>query len=303
MTFRTPEELRHARCPTCGSASASFQTRFDQSSRTLSEQSYLEQLQTLMGDDSQLTPVEQAQNFPMYTPRQDLTRFLCRHEVFQRALKLQGAIVECGCLFGGGVMTWAQLSAIYEPFNHGRRIIGFDTFEGHKGVCAADGLGRDAETGGSGANATARPQGPGGSTPPPSSNPEVRDGGLAVDAEAELRSCVRLYDLNRPIGHIPRVEIVRGDACETIPDYLARNPHTLVSLLFLDFDIYEPTKTALQFFLPRMAKGSIVAFDELSVEAWPGETAAYFWDKSCYERLGRLQRFQWGPLTCFAEVL
>ena len=31
---------------------------------------------------------------------------------------------------GGGLFTWAQLSAIYEPVNHNRKIFGFDSFEG-----------------------------------------------------------------------------------------------------------------------------------------------------------------------------
>jgi hypothetical protein len=39
-------------------------------------------------------------------------------------------------------------------------------------------------------------------------------------------------------------------------------------------DVYEPTKTALKYFLPRMAKGSIIAFDELNFKSFPGETIA-----------------------------
>ena len=38
--------------------------------------------------------------------------------------------------------------------------------------------------------------------------------------------------------------------------------YEIVSLLYLDMDIYEPTKVALKELLPRMAKGSIIAFDE-----------------------------------------
>lgn len=48
----------------------------------------------------------------------------------------------------------------------------------------------------------------------------------------------------------------------------------LVSLLYLDLDIYEPTKVALKEFLPRMSKGSIIAFDELNYRSFPGETIA-----------------------------
>ena len=45
-------------------------------------------------------------------------------------------------------------------------------------------------------------------------------------------------------------------------------------MLYLDFDIYEPTKVALLNFLPRMPKGSILVFDEIHNPHWPGETQA-----------------------------
>lgn len=48
----------------------------------------------------------------------------------------------------------------------------------------------------------------------------------------------------------------------------------MVALLFLDFDLYEPTKLALETFLPRMPRGAVLAFDELDDAAWPGETLA-----------------------------
>ena len=61
----------------------------------------------------------------------------------------------------------------------------------------------------------------------------------------------------------------------TAPEYIHRNPHLLVSLLYLDFDLYEPTKFALQLFVDRMCSGSIVVFDELNCQNFPGETLAF----------------------------
>lgn len=328
-------------------------TRFAQSLRTEKERTYLEQVEDAMSRDA-LTRVEQAQHFPLYAPRQDLTRYLCRERLFMRALRTQGAIVECGVGLGGGLMWWAQLSVIFEPFNHARRVIGFDTFEGHRGVCVAD-KGGDAERGGSDIAEKApvitgkptvsqdRAHGPAGSNPAPSSNavldpalskitwgyamaakeampcgdgcghrgcaaarrmlnPEAREGGLAADSQALITEAARLYDLNRPIGHIPRVVTVRGDARETIPEYVQAHPHLIVSLLYLDFDIYEPTKVALEHFLPRMPKGAIVAFDECNVEQWPGETRALL-ESEWWTRNIPLKRFPWGSLMCWAEMV
>ena len=53
---------------------------------------------------------------------------------------------------------------------------------------------------------------------------------------------IRAYDGNRFLGHVPKVQLIRGDAQETIPVFVEENPHVVVSLLFLDFDLYEPTK-------------------------------------------------------------
>jgi len=97
---------------------------------------------------------------------------------------------------------------------------------------------------------------------------------MAVDSYAELEECIRLYDMNRPIGHISKVQLVRGDATCTIPEFIENNKHLVVSLLYLDFDIYEATRTALKHFVPRMPKGSVIAFDELNHQGWPGETLA-----------------------------
>src|SRR5262249_18760322 len=106
------------------------------------------------------------------------------------------------------------------------------------------------------------------------------------------------YDVNRPIGHIPRVELMRGDAAITIPEYVQENKHLVVAMLYLDFGVYEPTKIALEQFLPRMPKGAVLAFDELDQAACPGETQA------ALETVGlrnlRIQRFPFATALSFA---
>ena len=49
--------------------------------------------------------IEKLQNFSKYVPRQDLTNFLARYEIFKKILNVPGSIVECGVLFGGGLRT------------------------------------------------------------------------------------------------------------------------------------------------------------------------------------------------------
>jgi len=109
-----------------------------------------------------------------------------------------------------------------------------------------------------------------------------------------------VYDQDRFLGHIPKVQLIRGDATKSIPDFVKENSHLLVSLLFLDMDLYEPTKAALEHFLPRMPKGAVLAFDELDNPIWPGETTALL-EKLNINRL-KIQRLEWDPYIGYVEI-
>lgn len=219
------------------------------------------------------TDVDKLRNFAKFVPRQNLAHFLARDALFRLVVEQHGHVVECGVFLGGGLLSWAQLSAIHEPYNHTRRVIGFDTFTGFPDLHAKDAA----------------------------SAPDYAvPGGLATGARADIERGVALYDLNRPLGHIPRVELVAGDARRTIREYVEKNPHLVVSLLYLDFDLYEPTRAAIEALVPRMPKGSVLAFDELNQAVWPGETLAVL------ETLGlrslRIRRFPFTPQLSYAVL-
>ena len=210
--------------------------------------------------------------FPRYVRRQQLKRFLAMYEIFKMALPVKGSVVECGVFRGFGFMSWLKLSTILEPENLTRRIYGFDTFEGFPTLSSQDDY-RDSVT---------------------------AVGGLAADSEEELRQLIALADQDRFLGHIPKAELIRGDIAETAPAFVEANPHLLVSLLFIDCDLFEPTKAALENFVPRMPKGAILAFDELDNPQWPGETLAVL------ESLGvgslELRRIEWDPYISYARI-
>ncbi|EJF06727.1 Macrocin-O-methyltransferase (TylF) [Thiovulum sp. ES] len=197
-------------------------------------------------DNSTFSTEVKLQNFTKYVRRQDLTYFLTKYEIFKKIVNIHGSIVECGVLYGGSLMTWANLSSILEPINHNRKIIGFDTFEGFQSVSENDN----------------------------NKSTILQNDGMKINDLAELRSVIENYDNNRFLSHIEKVELVKGDITVTGEEYLKSNPHLVISLLYLDCDIYKPTKTALELFIPRMPKGSIIVFDELNTKSWPGETLA-----------------------------
>lgn len=241
-----------------------------QSSNDLSQFGAAESL--FQQDPTQL--IEKIEAFPKYASRQSIAKFLTKYEIFKRILTVNGSIIECGVLYGAGLLAWAKLSSIFEPANHVRKVIGFDTFGGFPSVASED-------------TQTGTFQG-------------LKEGGLTGSSLDNVLEAVKVYDLNRPISHIQKVELVKGDLCETAPAYLASNPHLVVSLLYLDLDLYEPTKKALEVFLPRMPKGAIIAFDELNAKIFPGETLAVL------EQIGlrnlRVERFPFDSYVSFAVL-
>jgi len=212
------------------------------------------------------------ENFTKYAKRQKLTRLLSLYEIFKRILPVKGSVIECGVYRGFGLMAWAQFSAILEPVNFARRIYGFDTFGGFTEASKED----------------------------KTTLAEVKKGGLAASSFEELNSLIRLYDLNRFLGHINKVCLIKGNAVTTIPKFVKKNPHLVISLLFLDFDLFEPTKVAIENFVPLMPKGAIIAFDELDNPLWPGETQALI--KTIGIPNLKIERLDFDPYIGFAVI-
>lgn len=213
------------------------------------------------------------ENFPKYVRRQNITRFISLYELFKRIQYQMGSIIECGVNQGFGIMSWSKFSSILEPVNLTRKIYGFDTFEGFPALSEKDESQASAH---------------------------IKKGDLYANSYDELLLLSDIHDSTRFLGHIPKVELIRGNAVETIPKFVDENPHLIVSLLFLDFDLYEPTAMALEKFVPTMPKGSIIVFDELNNPLWPGETRAMF-DYFKKEK-PTIERFDFDPYIGFISV-
>jgi hypothetical protein len=89
---------------------------------------------------------------------------------------------------------------------------------------------------------------------------------------AQLSHSIAECDSNRFISQERKIEPIKCDANETTPQYLRDNQHLLISLLYLDFDIYQPTAAAQTYLFQRIPKWGSVAFDEVNNPDWPGET-------------------------------
>jgi Macrocin-O-methyltransferase (TylF) len=225
---------------------AIFASKIDPKKNSEQNIDYYESLSSLYESDPKSTLLK-LRSFAVYAPRQVVTDFLVRYELFKMILDIPGSILEFGVFNGQGLFSFAHFSTIMEPSHITRRIVGFDTFGGFSGVGKED--------------ASSRSQ-------------FMRDGDYAVDSYDSLSKAIDLFDQNRFIGHVPKVELVKGDVTLSLDEYLDQNPHTIAAMLYLDMDIYTPTKHVLERMIRRVPKGGIVAFDELNMKDFPGETIA-----------------------------
>ncbi len=211
-----------------------------------SEKENREKLQQLF-ENSPITPNEKVAQVGLFQRRQELSKALFFNEIYQQLVNVHGVIMEFGTRWGQNLTTLSNLRGIYEPFNYNRRIIGFDTFQGFRGVSEKDG-----------------------------EDDCIEDGSFSVNSGYEhyLEKVLTLQQNESPLSHINKFRICKGDAPQQLELYLQQNPQSVIAFAFFDFDIYEPTFKCLQLIKPFLVKGSILAFDELNDPGFPGETLA-----------------------------
>lgn len=227
--------------------------------------------------ESEGTYSERMHAITRFLPRQSLSYLLARHEVFRQILSLHGTVLDFGVHRGGSFFTWLQLSAIYEPYNHIRRIVGFDSFEGFSSLSAEDIAQGDQDLA------------------------IKKVGGMQyTGGAAELALGLELYDLNQPLGHVPRGRGIAGPLPDTLQNYMTEHAEVVVALANFGLGLYEPTVEILKAIKPRLQKGSILLFEDLNQVTWPGETRALFEVFEPHEI--QLQRVPYCPHLSWMQV-
>jgi len=195
-------------------------------------------------------PIPQDQllsNIGLFIESKHLARILLMDFLFRQIVDVHGSVMEFGCRWGQNSALFSALRGIYDPFNRHRKIVSFDTFQGFPSLDKKDG-----------------------------DHDMMYEGNLATTKNYEnfLEQVISTHESLNPLSHIKKFEIRKGDASSEVERYLQDSPETIISLAFFDFDIYEPTKRVLELIVPRLVKGSVVAFDELNDPDAPGETLA-----------------------------
>lgn len=222
--------------------------------------------------DNETPIIDKINNFGKYSSYQSIARFLTKYELFKKILNIHGSIVECGVYQGNSLLTWGKLSTILEPTNHTRSIYGFDTFEGFPELHQ-----KDLKF---------------------SSSEQMHSGGFKGNSYENILNAIDVYDVNRPLNHINKITIIKGDITKTAEIFIKENPYIIVSLLYISLGTYEATKKSLELFLPRLPNGGIIVFDGLNLESQAGESIAVL--EFLRDKKIKINRFNFYPICSYA---
>lgn len=197
--------------------------------------------------DSPIPKAEMTEQSILYATPAAMRRFIHFDRLYQKILDLPGLIMVFGVRWGRDLGMLHGLHQIYEPMNHTRRIVGFDTFAGFPSVTALDGT------------------------------TEVTQGGaygVTEGYEMHLADVLAVKTRLGSFANVNRFELLKGDAAEQLAAYLGGHPETAVAFAYFDLDLYEPTKACANLLLPYLTCGAVIAFDEFVHPVFPGETVA-----------------------------
>ncbi len=190
---------------------------------------------------------EKLANLGLFLNSKNLSRILFMNYIYKLQIDIQGVVMEFGTRWGQNAALFSQFRGIYEPYNRHRKVVAFDTFSGFPVISSEDGN---------------------------SSMMQVGNYSTTEKYEDYLCEVMSLLEMDNPLGHLRKYEVIKGDCSVEIENYLNEHPETIISLAYFDLDIYEPTKRCLELIRDRLVKGSVLAFDELNDPDCPGETVA-----------------------------
>ncbi len=168
-------------------------------------------------------------------------KILVRYELYKLSQEIPGDILECGVFKGTGHIFWLKLLKIFDP-NSLKKVIGFDTFEDFTKTAlkfersAAKSFLKEAN---------------------------FNSKNLFQIVESKIKNS-NLED---------RSILIKGDIKKTSKAYVKNNRGFRISLLHLDLDTYEGTKSALINFFPHISPGGVIILDEYGSRGW-GESEA-----------------------------
>ncbi len=122
------------------------------------------------------------------------------------------------------------------PYNYQCKILGFDTFKGSTGVTKFD------------------------------NNKSIkrREGEYKAEVFEDLKKSISIFDQDRPLNHLSKVDVYKGDISIVSKKFAKENPQTNIRILHIGMNLYKPTLNTLKNFENFFSKGTIIAIDGLN---------------------------------------
>ena len=175
-------------------------------------------------------------HWPLYVGQRNLARYMAIADLLRSTLDVPGHVAEFGSWRGANLVFMAKLLKIYAPLC-GKLVHCFESFEGLTTFTDSDGAAAGSE-------------------------------GAYRGSYEELCDVLELYRLQDD------VVIHKGLIQDTLPAAFPKDDPSVLSFVYCDTDLYEPTKLILESLHPRLAPGGMFVFDEWNYMQWPGETHA-----------------------------
>lgn len=229
---------------------------------------YLKNVESL-AKEKRLTTEDILLNYLSFIRRKDLPRLLAHYEIFKEVVNLPGSIIEVGVYKGSGLFTWANFLETFCPGDRNRMVFGFDDFEGYNKYSEHDKNFQQFI--------------------------EEKKHHLVSDYDF----ICRLLDLKTKDNLIPglkRAEIINGDVLNTIDDFLVRHVGLRLCLLYIDVNLYHPTKYALEKLYDLVVPNGIIAFNGYAQVPHEGEGKALDDFINSRNLKPKFQRFSFSPM-------
>jgi len=175
-----------------------------------------------------------------------LSKMLAHYELYKMIVSLAGHVVECGVYKGASLVRFATFREILEsPYS--RKIIGFDAF------------GRF-----------------------PRNDGDAHDDAFIDRFSAEGGDGISRDSLLQVLSHkgVENVELIEGDICSTVPDYVAQHPELRIALLHIDVDVFRPTQVILDEMFARIVSGGLLVLDDYGTVNGETEAVDQFFEKT-----------------------
>jgi len=168
-------------------------------------------------------------NFYLTAPIDRISKFVTHLDLFRKVSGIAGDIVECGVFKGVSLSRLIKFRDLLEnPLS--KKIIAFDTF---------------------------------GEFPEAQFSLDVKKREQFIkEAGSKSIGKGQLISLLQKLGIYQNIELIEGNILQTVPEYKINNPHLKISLLHIDVDLHEATRTCLEELYGLVTRGGIVILDD-----------------------------------------